>query len=123
MWTFDNASALGVSDMDRRACPSYEAGFDACDPLGSVLEWSERGPARVLRRRCRSEGIDRSPYEDVPMHRSAHGIPRQHRALTNKSHFTLNNAIESHFDRFQHECLPAAENGDYIMAHDQKRRG
>ncbi|XP_026332365.1 tubulin polyglutamylase TTLL4-like isoform X3 [Hyposmocoma kahamanoa] len=123
MWTFDNASALGVSDMDRRDCPSYEAVFDACDPLGSVLECSGRGPARVLRRRCRSEGVDRSPYEDVPMHRSADAISRQHRALTNKSHFTLNNAIEAHFDRFQRECFPAAENGDYIMAHDQKRRG
>ncbi|KAM3961183.1 uncharacterized protein ACR2FA_004735 [Aphomia sociella] len=124
MWTYNDASRIGVSDMDsRRACPSYEAGFDACDPLGSVLEWSGRGPARVLRRRCRSEGIDRSPYEDAnrESHRSADGIPR-YRALSNKSHFTLNNLAETHLERFRHECsLPAPENGDYIMAHEQHR--
>ncbi|XP_049885995.1 tubulin monoglutamylase TTLL4-like isoform X2 [Pectinophora gossypiella] len=122
MWTFDDASTLGASDMDRRACPSYEAGFDAYDPLSSVLEWSGREPARVLRRRCRSEGVDRSPYEDVPLHRSADGVPRYHRTLPNKSHFTLNTTLEAHFDRYRNECsLPAAENGDYIMAHDQNR--
>lgn len=114
MWTFDDASRLGGSDMDsRRACPSYEAGFDACDPLGSVLEWSGREPARILRRRCRSEGVDRSPYEDASREASL----RYHRALPNKSHFTLNS--EPHYDRFRHECLlPAAENGDYVMSHD-----
>ncbi|KAL0819085.1 hypothetical protein ABMA28_008355 [Loxostege sticticalis] len=126
MWTFDDASRIGASDMDsRRAWPSFEAGFDVCDPLGSVLEWSGSGraPARVLRRRCRSEGVDRSPYEDVSReaHRSADGYPR-YRALPNKSHFTLNSGAEPRFDRFQHECsLPAAVNGDYIMAHDQHR--
>ncbi|KAJ8709077.1 hypothetical protein PYW07_008903 [Mythimna separata] len=128
MWTFDDASRLGASDMDsRRACPSYEAGFDVCDPLGSVLDWSGTGrePARILRRRCRSEGVDRSPYEDASreFNRSADGICRYHRALPNKSHFTLNNS-EPHYAtaRFRHECsLPAAENGDYVMAHDQDR--
>lgn len=123
MWTFEDASRIGASDMDsRRACPSYEAGFDVCDHLGSVLEWSGRAPARVLRRRCRSEGVDRSPYEDVSReaNRSADGYPR-YRALPNKSHFTLNTA-ESPFERFQHECsLPAAQNGDYVMAHEQHR--
>ncbi|XP_028159745.1 tubulin polyglutamylase TTLL4-like isoform X2 [Ostrinia furnacalis] len=125
MWTFEDASRIGASDMDsRRACPSYEAGFDVCDPLGSVLEWSGSGraPARVLRRRCRSEGVDRSPYEDVSReaHRSADGYPR-YRALPNKSHFTLNSA-ETPYERFQHECsLPAAVNGDYIMAHEPHR--
>ncbi|KAJ8711641.1 hypothetical protein PYW08_008595 [Mythimna loreyi] len=128
MWTFDDASRLGGSDMDnRRACPSYEAGFDVCDPLGSVLDWagSVREPARILRRRCRSEGVDRSPYEDVSResNRSADGFCRYHRALPNKSYFTLNNS-EPHYTsaRFRHECsLPAAENGDYVMAHDQDR--
>ncbi|XP_026735766.1 tubulin polyglutamylase TTLL4-like isoform X4 [Trichoplusia ni] len=126
MWTFDDASRLGGSDMDsRRACPSYEAGFDACDPLGSVLDWSGREPARILRRRCRSEGVDRSPYEDVSReaNRYADGNSRHHRALPNKSHFTLNNS-EPHYinTRFRHECsLPAAENGDYVMAHEQDR--
>ncbi|XP_013186188.2 tubulin polyglutamylase ttll-4 isoform X2 [Amyelois transitella] len=124
MWTNDDASRIGALEMDSRgACPSYEAGFDVCDPLGSVLEWSGRGPARVLRRRCRSEGIDRSPYEDATLesHRSADGIPRQ-RVLPNKSYFTLNNIVESRSNRFRHECsLPAAENGDYIMAHELNR--
>ncbi|XP_035452597.1 tubulin polyglutamylase ttll-4 isoform X6 [Spodoptera frugiperda] len=126
MWTFDDASRLGGSDMDnRRACPSYEAGLDVCDPLGSVLDWSGREPARILRRRCRSEGIDRSPYEDVSReaNRSADGNCRYHRALPNKSHFTLNNSEPQYAAaRFRHECsLPAAENGDYVMAHDQDR--
>ncbi|XP_075984355.1 uncharacterized protein LOC142982007 isoform X3 [Anticarsia gemmatalis] len=113
MWTFDDASQLGRSDMDRRACPSYEAGFDVCDPLGSVLEWSGREPARILRRRCRSEGVDRSPYEDASREASL----RYHRAQPNKSHFTLNS--EPHYDRFRQECsLPAAENGDYVMSHE-----
>ncbi|CAB3233718.1 unnamed protein product [Arctia plantaginis] len=99
----------------RRACPSYEAGFDACDPFGSVLEWSGREPARILRRRCRSEGLERSPYEDAIREASL----RTHRALPNKCHFTLNSECEQHFDRFRHECLlPAAENGDYLMSHD-----
>uniref|UniRef100_A0A2A4K4M1 Tubulin polyglutamylase TTLL4-like n=1 Tax=Heliothis virescens TaxID=7102 RepID=A0A2A4K4M1_HELVI len=126
MWTFDDASRLGGSDMDsRRACPSYEAGFDVCDPLGTVLDWSGREPARILRRRCRSEGVDRSPYEDVSReaNRSADGNCRYHRALPNKSHFTLNTS-EPHYTaaRFRHECLlPAAENGDYVMAHEQDR--
>ncbi|XP_053615363.1 tubulin monoglutamylase TTLL4-like isoform X6 [Plodia interpunctella] len=124
MWTYDDAPRIGVSDMDSRgACPSFEAGFDVCDPLGSVLEWAGRGPARVLRRRCRSEGIDRSPYEDATLepHRSADGIPRQ-RVLPNKSQFTLNNIAESRSNRFRHECsLPAAQNGDYIMAHELNR--
>ncbi|XP_047034327.1 tubulin monoglutamylase TTLL4-like isoform X9 [Helicoverpa zea] len=126
MWTFDDASRLGGSDMDsRRACPSYEAGLDVCDPLGSVLDWSGREPARILRRRCRSEGVDRSPYEDVSReaNRSADGNCRYHRALPNKSHFTLNTS-EPHYTaaRFRHECLlPAAENGDYVMAHEQDR--
>lgn len=109
----------------RRACPSYEAGLDVCDPLGSVLDWSGREPARILRRRCRSEGVDRSPYEDVSReaNRSADGNCRYHRALPNKSHFTLNTS-EPHYTaaRFRHECLlPAAENGDYVMAHEQDR--
>ncbi|XP_045779216.1 tubulin polyglutamylase ttll-4-like isoform X1 [Maniola jurtina] len=120
MWSFDNASRIGV-DMDgMRTCPSYEAGFDACDPLGSVLEWSGRGPARVLRRRCRSEGVDRSPYEDVvrELHRSA-DYAGNYRASPHKSHFTINNGHELRYDRFHHECsLPAAENGDYLMPHD-----
>ncbi|KAH9643985.1 hypothetical protein HF086_004246 [Spodoptera exigua] len=126
MWTFDDASRLGGSDMDsRRACPSYEAGLDVCDPLGSVLDWSSREPARILRRRCRSEGIDRSPYEDVSreVNRSADGNCRYHRALPNKSHFTLNNSEPQYAAaRFRHECsLPAAENGDYVMAHEHDR--
>ncbi|XP_045454529.1 tubulin monoglutamylase TTLL4-like [Melitaea cinxia] len=121
MWTFDNALRLGA-DMDgTRTCPSYDAGFDACDPLGSVFEWSGRGPARVLRRRCRSEGVDRSPYEDAlrDLHRSADSSTRHHRHLPNKSYFTINNGHKFHLDRFRHECaLPVAENGDYRMAHD-----
>ncbi|XP_037303284.1 tubulin polyglutamylase TTLL4 isoform X5 [Manduca sexta] len=123
MWTFDDGFRVG-SDMDsRRACPNYEVGFDVCDPLGSVVEWSgARGPARILRRRCRSEGVDRSPYEDASReHRSADGVSRHRHA--NKSHFTLS-AEEAHYDRFRHECLlptSAAENGDYLMAHDQDR--
>ncbi|XP_039759976.1 tubulin polyglutamylase ttll-4-like isoform X2 [Pararge aegeria] len=120
MWTLDNALRLDA-DMDgMRTCPSYEAGFDACDPLGSVLEWSGRGPARVLRRRCRSEGVDRSPYEDAvrEYHRSA-DYARNHRSLPNKSHFTINNGYEVRYDRFHLECsLPAAENGDFHMAHE-----
>jgi hypothetical protein len=123
MWTFEDASRIGASDMDsRRTCPSYEAGFDACDPLGSVLEWSGRAPARVLRRRCRSEGVDRSPYEDASRetNRSADGYPR-YRALPNKSQFTINNG-EGFLDRFSHECsLPVTQNGDYIMAHEHNR--
>lgn len=123
MWTLDDASRLDGSDMDsRRACPSYEAGFDVCDPLGSVLDWSGQEPARILRRRCRSEGVDRSPYEDVSReaNRSADNC-RYHRALPNKSYFTLNNS-EPHYTRFRHECsLPTAENGDYVMAHEQDR--
>ncbi|XP_072933523.1 uncharacterized protein [Epargyreus clarus] len=123
MW-FDDALGI-VADMDRRRpCRSYEAGFDACDPLGSVLEWSGRGPARVLRRRCRSEGVDRSPYEDATReaHRSADSATRHQRLLPNKSHFTINNGFEHRLDRFHHECsLPAAENGDYVMAHEQNR--
>nr|XP_026497509.1 tubulin polyglutamylase ttll-4-like isoform X3 [Vanessa tameamea] len=121
MWTFDDASRIGA-DMDgTRTCPSYDAGFDACDQLGSVFEWSGRGPARVLRRRCRSEGVDRSPYEDAVRepHRSADSITRHHRALPNKSYFTINNGHNFCYDRFHHECsLPAAENGDYLMSHD-----
>ena len=126
MWTFDDASRLGGSDMDSgRACPSYEAGFDVCDPLGSVLDWSGREPARILRRRCRSEGVDRSPYEDVnrEVNRYADINCRYHRALPNKTHFTLNNS-EPYYTavRFRHECsLPAAEIGDYVMAHEQDR--
>ncbi|CAG9567895.1 unnamed protein product [Danaus chrysippus] len=102
-----------------RTCPSYEAGFEACDPLRSVFEWSGRGPARVLRRRCRSEGVDRSPYEDATreLYRPEY---RQCRAL-NKSHFTLNNGYER-FERFDHECSLPAENGDYVMAHDSNIR-
>ncbi|OWR49776.1 hypothetical protein KGM_212027 [Danaus plexippus plexippus] len=102
-----------------RTCPSYEAGFEACDPLRSVFEWSGRGPARVLRRRCRSEGVDRSPYEDATreLHRPEY---RQCRAL-NKSHFTLNNSYER-FERFDHECSLPAENGDYVMAHESNLR-
>ncbi|XP_068619528.1 tubulin monoglutamylase TTLL4-like isoform X2 [Battus philenor] len=127
MWTLDHVSWVGASDMDnRRASPSYEAGFDACDPLGSVLEWSGRGPARVLRRRCRSEGIDRSPYEDVTrdVHRSADYHNRYQRTVPNKSHFTLNAAQEARYDRFHYECsFAAAENGDYAMSHEQRHHG
>lgn len=121
MWSFDDASRLDA-DMDgMRTCPSYEAGFDACDPLGSVFEWSGRGAARVLRRRCRSEGVDRSPYEDVTrdFYRSSDTNTRHHRAVPNKSYFTINNGHDHRFDRFHHECsLPASHNGDYIMAHE-----
>ncbi|CAH2054752.1 unnamed protein product, partial [Iphiclides podalirius] len=109
---------------NRRASPSYEAGFDACDPLGSVLEWSGRGPARVLRRRCRSESIDRSPYEDVTreLNRSADYHSRQQRTFPNKSYFTLNGGQDARYDRFHYECsFAAAENGDYAMSHDQQR--
>ncbi|XP_048002882.1 uncharacterized protein LOC125239285 isoform X2 [Leguminivora glycinivorella] len=122
MWTLDDASGIGASAMDgRRVSPHYEAGFDSCDPLGSVL-WSGgsgRSAGRVLRRRCRSEGVDRSPYEDASREplRSADGIQR-HRAQPNKSFFTLNNSP----DRYNHECtLPRAHNGDYLMAHEQNR--
>ncbi|XP_013139610.1 PREDICTED: uncharacterized protein LOC106104195 isoform X2 [Papilio polytes] len=125
MWTLDHVSWVGASDMDtRRASPSFEASFDACDPLGSVLEWSGRGPARVLRRRCRSEGIDRSPYEDVTrdVNRSADSHPRHQRTVPNKSHFTLNAVQEARYDRFHYECsFAAAENGDYAMSHDHRR--
>ncbi|KAI5644841.1 tubulin-tyrosine ligase family domain-containing protein [Phthorimaea operculella] len=124
MWTVNDASSIGASDMDMRGCPSYEAGFDACDPLGSVLGWSGRGPARVLRRRCRSEGVDRSPYEHAPVQRSVDGNPRNNsnnKALPNKSHFTLNTAYENRVAQYNKECsLPIAENGDYIMAKNQK---
>ncbi|CAK1545623.1 unnamed protein product [Leptosia nina] len=124
MWKHDNASWLDA-DMDgMRSCSNYEAGFDACDPLESVLEWSGRGPARVLRRRCRSEGIDRSPYEDAAREwsRSA-DIANRHRVLSNKSHFTINNGHEHRHDRFHYECsLPSAQNGDYIMNHDYNTR-
>lgn len=120
MWTCEDASGVSV-DMDgMRSCPSYEAGFDVCDPLGSSLQWADRAPARVIRRRCRSEGVDRSPYEDATrdLYRSTDST-RQHRALSNKSHFTINNGLELRLDRFHHECLlPIAQNGDYIMAHD-----
>lgn len=122
MWMFDDASRLG-SAMDRRGCPSspsYGVGFDACDPLGSVLEWS-RGPARILRRRCRSEGVDRSPYDDARELRSGDGFRERQRPLPNKSHFTINKSVECQ-PRFRHECsLPAAENGDYVMSHDHNR--
>lgn len=116
MWTYDDDSRLGGSDMDsRRACPNYEAGFDVCDPVGSVLEWSGREPARILRRRCRSEGVYRSPYEDAGREVS----PGYYRALTNKSHFTLNSECQLPYDRFRYECsLPAAENGDCVMSHE-----
>ncbi|XP_073959548.1 uncharacterized protein isoform X3 [Choristoneura fumiferana] len=124
MWTLDNASGVGGSAMDgRRSNPSYESGFDSCDPLGSVL-WSGgsgRSAGRVLRRRCRSEGVDRSPYEDATREpqRSADSHPR-HRAHPNnsyKSHFTLNSSL----DRYDHECSLPASNGDYLMAHEQNR--
>ncbi|XP_063380365.1 tubulin monoglutamylase TTLL4-like isoform X1 [Cydia fagiglandana] len=122
MWTLDDASGVGASAMDgRRVSPHYEAGFDSCDPFGSVL-WSGgsgRSAGRVLRRRCRSEGVDRSPYEDASREplKSADGIPR-HRAQPNKSFFTLNTSPE----RYNHECtLPRAHNGDYLMAHEQNR--
>ncbi|CAF4841932.1 unnamed protein product [Pieris macdunnoughi] len=108
-----------------RSCSNYEAGFDACDPLDSVFEWSRRGPAKVLRRRCRSEGIDRSPYEDAAREcsRSA-DFANRHRVLPNKSHFTLNNSHEHRQHRFTYECsLPSAQNGDFIMAHDYNRHG
>ncbi|XP_013166175.1 PREDICTED: uncharacterized protein LOC106116741 isoform X3 [Papilio xuthus] len=125
MWTLDHVSWVGASDMDtRRASPNYEASFDACDPLGSVLEWSGRGPARVFRRRCRSEGIDRSPYEDVTrdVNRSADSHPRHQRTVPNKSHFTLNAVQEAKYDRFYYECsFAAAENGDYAMSQDHRR--
>ncbi|KAJ2954685.1 hypothetical protein O0L34_g2982 [Tuta absoluta] len=124
MWTVNDASNIGASDMDMRGCPSYEAGFDACDPLGSVLGWSGRGPARVLRRRCRSEGVDRSPYEHAPEQRSLVGNLRNNsnnKALPNKSHFTLNTTLENRVAQYHKECsLPIAENGDYIMAKNQK---
>ncbi|KOB67000.1 putative epoxide hydrolase, partial [Operophtera brumata] len=107
--------------MDRREWPSranYGVGFDACDPLGSVLEWS-RGPARILRRRCRSEGIDRSPYDDARELRSADGVRERSRPQPIKSHFTINNA---ECRRFRHECsLPTAEIGDYVMSHDRAK--
>ncbi|XP_045503883.1 uncharacterized protein LOC123700665 isoform X3 [Colias croceus] len=123
MWRCDNASWIDA-DMDgMRSCSNYEAGFDACDPLESVFEWSGRGPARVLRRRCRSEGIERSPHEDAVRDtcRSA-DITHRHRVLPNKSHFTINNSHDYRIDRFHYECtLPAAENGDYVMAHDYGR--
>ncbi|XP_028039738.1 tubulin polyglutamylase TTLL4-like isoform X1 [Bombyx mandarina] len=116
MWTLNDVLLVRF-DMDRRVYSDYEA--DVCDPLGSVVEWSRQGPARILRRRCRSEGVDRSPYEDVSRERrSADGIPRQNRQ-SNKSFFTLNVA-DTYHDRFRHECSPTAENGDY-MAHDQDR--
>lgn len=95
--------------MERR-CPSYEAGFDASDPFGPVLD---RRAGRVLRRRCRSEGIERSPYEDAT---------RAPRIVPNKSHFTLNSADQIRRDLFVHECHRSApENGDYIMAHEHAR--
>lgn len=120
MWSDYNASRLDV-DMDgMRTCPSYETGFDACDPLGnlgSVAEWSGRRPARVLRRRCRSEGVERSPYEDAT--RESYRAEDYRCALPNKTHFTLNSGLELRHDRFNHECaLPHAENGDYVMAHE-----
>lgn len=108
-----------------RSCSNYEAGFDACDPLDSVFEWSGRGPARILRRRCRSEGIDRSPYEDAAREcsRSA-DFAHRHRVLPNKSHFTINNGHEHRHDRFNYECsLPSAQNGDFVMAHNYNRHG
>lgn len=118
MWTFEDASRL---DMDsRRVCPSYGVGFDACDPLRSVLEVSGRGPAKILRRRCHSEGVDHSPYEDASRdRRSADGRERT-RALPNKSYYTLNSSDQP---RFHNECsLPATQNGDYAMANELKKK-
>ncbi|KAL4717199.1 hypothetical protein ACJJTC_017086 [Scirpophaga incertulas] len=120
MWTLEDASRIGASDMDsRRTRPTYEAGFDACEPLESVT-WTGRTPARVLRRRCRSEGVDRSPYDDVcrESNRSADSYPR-YRVLPDKSRFTLNNS-DNYLSRFTHYCSqPTIHNGDYIMAHEQ----
>ncbi|CAG4955064.1 unnamed protein product [Parnassius apollo] len=123
MWTLDHVSCVGASDMDnRRTSSNFEGNFDSCDPLGSVLELSGRGPARVLRRRCRSEGVDRSPYEDVTRDRSADYNSRYQRTLPNKSYFTLNGAQEESYDHYRYECsFAAAENGDYAMSHDQQR--
>lgn len=128
MWMYNDESRVRSAMDSRHACPSYENGFDVCDPLGSagsVLEWPQRGPARIVRRRCRSEGVDRSPYEDASGvgrdHRSAEGNHRHHRALPNRGHFTINTT--DHYDWFSHECsLPnAAQNGDYVMAQEQDR--
>lgn len=109
--------------MDRRVCPSYEAGFDTCDPFAPVLE--ARTAAKVLRRRCRSEGIERSPYEDASRDQIPVDVLVRHnsRGVPNKSHFTLNSySDDPRRDRLLHEChQPAPENGDYHMAHELKR--
>ncbi|XP_050673994.1 tubulin monoglutamylase TTLL4-like isoform X2 [Leptidea sinapis] len=104
-----------------RPCFNNEESFDACQPLETVFEWPGRRSeaAKVVRRRCHSEGIERSPYEDAAQecYRPAESIAPNNRILPNKSHFTLNN-IHDQRNRFNYECsLSTAENGDYIMAH------
>lgn len=131
MWTYDDASRLG-SDMDRRAyqySASYVSGLEGFNPVGSVLEWpqSPAGPARVQRRRCRSEGLERSPYENARELRSADGsrelssldVNRDRTGSVrqpNKSHFTINRGSPK---QFRHECMLPAENGDYIMSSER----
>lgn len=127
MWTYNDESRV-ISDMEsRRACPSYEARFDICDPLGSadsVLDWSNREPARIIRRRCRSEGIDRSPFEDACRAGRDHPSPDSHlihqRVLSSRGHYTLN---ADYYDFFRQNSSPpnATQNGDYLMSHEQDR--
>ncbi|GBP42687.1 Tubulin polyglutamylase TTLL4 [Eumeta japonica] len=96
-----------------RPCPSYEAGLDACDPFAQ--RWcGEARAARVLRRRCRSEGVERSPYDDgyKPLHSGECQSSPRHTGdtgLHTKSHFTVT-ANRTHDD-----YVP--ENGDYLIAH------
>ncbi|XP_037962826.2 tubulin monoglutamylase TTLL4 isoform X2 [Plutella xylostella] len=103
--------------MDRRACPSYNAGLDACDPL-ELVQWSGRGEsraARVLRRRCRSEGVERSPFEDAHRDWCASDVAccRGQRAVRN--HFTLSAEPREGRD------WAAAHYGDYAMAPERQR--
>ncbi|XP_041982603.1 tubulin polyglutamylase ttll-4-like isoform X3 [Aricia agestis] len=112
MWNFDDAPRLSV-EMDSMR-PNY-AGFDA-GSLDSV-QWSRRAPARVLRRRCRSEGVDRSPYEEAS--RDLHSYLESTRpSIPPPKGYT--NGYEC-LDRY-HECA-SAENGAYIMANDNGYSG
>lgn len=91
--------------MDR-LCPSYDAGFDVCDPFGPVLDKRSvsGSAARVLRRRCRSEGIERSPYEEIPRNLEQVARPASHKKYVN----TRPNSGECHRDFYTKKITEAA---------------
>lgn len=104
--------------MDRRRPYDYEVGIDACDPLGSVLEWGrDTRAAKVVQRRCKSEGLEKTPYDGddaFDLHTSLFRTP--------KSQFTINNGP---LERFERECrLPVDETGDFLMGNnDHLKKG